>query len=553
MKKSILVIVFILSFSVLYASSLVLFDLDHPVYDDIEALYLIEGKASPLLAKPWSVTDVRHLLQWAGPISTEASIVADRIRGYIKDEEGFSWKFNAALSPRLFTHSNPADFGSYDDAYDVDILNTPFAEISFTGAYDQYVAGYINLSVGTVLSDALKYDGSEYRGLFDHAISTNIPFVPESSISMNFPNRAYIALGFDALRFVVGRDRVEWGTGVLGNMMLGDTLPYHDYISLTFTGSKYFSYQMLVSFFTHSVNLSSSVGDRDPLSGLRFFLGHRFEFTLFSGKLIFALNESIIYQSKTGYLDPRVFNPLLLLHDFYIAGNANSLAALEVEYSPVKNLSLYLQFAIDDLAMPNEPKPGEPDASVDGWGIMLGARYIRMLGHGYIFGNAEAVYTSPFLYHRAPEEEGSERDLYYISTTRYMVGNSVRTITRYLSFPFGSDAIAAIVRVGYDDMDFYRVSVPLYFMAHGVIDAWSKTGYGNDFNPVSPSTENPFDSLERGEVEYTFAFGAEGEIRPLSYLSIDAGAYAFFVWNKDNSSHPCSFDIQFSLGLSLYY
>ena len=82
------------------------------------------------------------------------------------------------------------------------------------------------------------------------------------------------------------------------------------------------------------------------LDCLRFFLGHRFEFTLLSGKFTFALNESIMYQSSTGYFDPRVLNPLLLLHDFYIAGNANSLASFEFEYSPINNLSLYLQVAI---------------------------------------------------------------------------------------------------------------------------------------------------------------------------------------------------------------
>ena len=540
--------------NVLCAASLILFELDHPVYQDMEALYIVEGKADPLLAKPWSEIDVKHLLEWAEPITAEGRTISDRIRGYLNaGEEGFSWKFGAAFTPSIFLHSNPDSFGNYDDIYDIDLLNEPIADISFSGTYSEYVAAYIKLSAGTVFSDAIKYDGSGYRGLYDNVFASNIPFVPEGSISMNFPDRAYAAFGFDALRFVVGRDRVEWGNGLMGNMMLGDTLPYHDYLSLTFTGSKYFSYQMLVSFFTHSANLDSSISDRNPLSGLRFFLGHRFEFTLFSGKLTFALNESIMYQSRTGYLDPRVLNPLLLLHDFYIAGNANSLASLEVEYTPVKNLNLYLQFAVDDLAMPNEPKPGQPDASVDGWGLMFGAKYIRMLGNGYIFGNAEIVYTSPFLYHRAPEEEDAARDLYYISSTRYMVGNSVRSITRYLSFPFGSDAIAAILRVGYDDMKLYRVSMPLFFMAHGVIDAWSKTDYGNAFNPVAPSTENPFDSSENGVVEYTFAFGAEGEIRPLPYLSIDAGAYAFFVWNKDNVPKPCSFDMQFSLSLTLEY
>ena len=85
-----------------------------------------------------------------------------------------------------------------------------------------------------------------------------------------------------------------------------------------------------------------------PLNGLRFFLGHRFEFTLIKGKLQIVLNDSLMYQSENNYLDLRLLNPLFFLHNGFMAGNSNSLASLEVEYSPVRYLSLYGQFALDD-------------------------------------------------------------------------------------------------------------------------------------------------------------------------------------------------------------
>ena len=93
-------------------------------------------------------------------------------------------------------------------------------------------------------------------------------------------------------------------------------------------------------------------------------------------------------------------------------------------------------------------------------------------------------------------------------------------------------------------------------MAHGVIGKNSITTQykgPSDASMAAPSTSNPFNPDENGSVEYTFAFGAEGEVSPLSFLSMDAGAYCFFIWNKDNNPSPCSIDFQLSLGLTIRY
>ena len=129
-------------------------------------------------------------------------------------------------------------------------------------------------------------------------------------------------------------------------------------------------------------------------------------------------------------------------------------------------------------------------------------------------------------------------------------------INRYLSFRFGSDAIAALFRFGYEDIDLFRVEGNVFFMAHGVIDMFSKTNYfdGNSGSQQNtPSTSNPFDKSENGVPEYTFAFGGEGQVDITSYLSLDTSAYLVTVWNKDNVTSPATLDFQFSLGLSLYY
>ena len=548
------------------AASLAMFDMDHPVYGRMDALYLIEGKAAPLGARPWTETDVRHMLDAVNPRTEAGRALKAEISGYLSDSDGFKAKFGASFTPVISLHANKA-FDSSSDFYDRDLLNKPAADILLGMTYKNNVAALMDFSIGFDFADANVYTDDDvkdqYTSRYKENFGSNIPFVSDGKISMNFPDRTYLALGFDAFRFVLGRDRVSWGNGVMGNMMLGDTLPYHDYFSLTFTGSENFSYQMLVIFFSHSANLSNEKGDyispdRVPLKGLRFFLGHRFEMRFFDGTFKLALNESIMYQSESGYLDFRALNPLMFLHDLYIAGNANSLATFEIEYSPIPNLSIYAQAAIDDLAMPNEKKSGEKGASVDGWGVMGGIRFSIPQDNGnYFFGNAEIVYTSPFLYHRAMEKDG--KDLYYVSSNRYIVGNNVTAITRYLSFPFGSDAIAGLFRFGYDDIDLFRIEGSVFFMAHGIIDEKSVTKYYDGTfsgNPSTPSTENPFnpgENKDNNSPEYTFVLGGSGELRAASWFSVEAGVYSMLVWNKDNEPDAFEPDIQLSLGCTFRY
>ena len=562
MRKILFVLFCLLSVTAVSAASLEMFNLDHPVYEEMDALYTMEGKATPLGMKPWTEIDVEHLLSAVNPVTESGRGLKEHIASYIRDEKDFRPLFNVSFTPSMYVHTNAEDYGKAEDAYDIDIVNDPLADIALGLTYKEYIAAYMDFSLGFNFADAVPSVTEEPSATSDprygSIFSMNVPFVSKGSVSMNFPYRAYVTFGFDAFRIAGGRDRLSWGNGVMGNMMLGDTLPYHDYLSLTFTGCDWFSYQMLMSFFTHSQNFGDSVADdRVPLQGLRFFLGHRFEFRFLSGKVKFAVNESIMYQSADGYFDPRVLNPLMFLHNLYMAGNSNSLATFELEYAPVNNVSIYAQVAIDDFAMPNEPQPGkDKGASSNGWGAMAGVRYTLPEKEGnYFYGNAELVYTSPFLYHRADDTEKSAYDLYYVSSLRIQSGG-VKSISRYLSFPFGSDAVAALLRFGYNDIDLYKVEGNMFFMAHGVIDKTSVTKQYDGPGATSdwaPSTSNPFDKTETGPVEYMFAFGAEGEVEPLSFLSVNAGAYCFFTWNKDNVASPCAFDFQLSLGLTLKY
>lgn len=554
MKRIILAIFFVCISLSLSAATLELFQLNHPVYDEIEMLYVLEGKASPLGAKPWSGVDVEHLLSLVNPTSDYTAKLKDKINGYIVTRDT-GLILDLELNPQLMIHTNKDEFNSGDYFAKRDLLDEQFATIGLGTYYKNNVALYMDASLGIPPYDA---DNGTLAKRFTKTYGTNIPYLPDSLNIMNFPYNAYFTTGFDALRFTLGRGKVEWGNGVMGNMMLGNTLPYHDYVSLTYTGSKHFSYQLLASFFSHSAN--GEKGDRVDQSGLRFFLGHRFEFSFFNSKLLFAVNDGVMYQSADGYLDPRLLNPLFFMHNGFVAANSNSLLTIEIEYAFVKGMSLYGQLAIDDWAVPGEPKPGENGGSANGVGAMAGLRFDKAIkDKGTLYGNAEFVFTSPYMYHRAMDNPDYSKELYYTSSIRYKTGGTIHLINRYLSFPFGSDALVGQLQLGYNDLNRFDVKGIASFMAHGVMDINSTIREYNGGEEVvhTPSTSNPLakDSSENkgGVVEYTLTVGAEAEYKVLSWLPVNAGVYLITIWNKGNYDVPVCFDVQFNLGFKLIY
>ena len=62
MRKLLHLLLLMLIPSILSAGSLEMFQLDHPVYREMDALYTIEGKASPFGARPWTELDIMRLL-----------------------------------------------------------------------------------------------------------------------------------------------------------------------------------------------------------------------------------------------------------------------------------------------------------------------------------------------------------------------------------------------------------------------------------------------------------------------------------------------------------
>lgn len=521
--------------------------LSSPVYEYMESLYVLEGKAAPQGAKPWTVADVKQQLDRIIPTSVPAQKLYDILSEYTdrEDEKDVKVDVDMSLTPSIGLHINNTDFDE-SGKWRSKVLNDKLLHLNGSLYVYDYFAADMGLSLGFVNSVSQESDG-EPR--FSNKVSTNIPFLSAGDIDVDVTDNSYVSVGVPYISLSLGRGQLSLGNGMMGNLILGNTLPYHDYLSISASNNTWFDYTMLMSFFTHPKNYYQ--GHTSLIHGIQMFIAHRFEMRMFSDKLRITLNEATMYQSEDNTIDFRIFNPLLIMHGYYISANANSLASIELEFAPFKNFQLYASFAIDDLSVQNEEKAPEPGATLNMWGVMGGMRVSVPAKKGYFTLGLEAVYTSPFMYHK--DSYGSaDYSLDFIGTVSFMHGNKKVYNRQYLSFPFGSDALAAMLDVSYTNPMKWSLGMNLFVMAHGITNINTKGEIYPENNsgklPGWIMTENPFTG-EKGEISYTFDIGFNAECYLMRNLSVSAAADFIYVVNMDNIAGKNRQDLQFTLAV----
>lgn len=535
--------------------------LSSPIYDYVDALYQMEGLAAPQGARPWTNSDLEQQLSRVEATSEPSKEIVAIITDYLgKDESGktVTGGWNLSVTPAIGYHTNTKFDTQFHWANPV--FNNRLLGLNANFEIKDYFAANMGFSLSlanSTTSEGIAPSNNEPR--FRESFSTNIPFVPSGSfndIEMDFTDNSFVSAGNQYISLTVGRGRLSWGNGLAGNLLLGDTLPYHDYVNISASNNTWFDYNMLISFFTHPMNFVDENGDprdydyRNNLTGIQFLMAHRFEFRMLSDKLRLTVNEAVMYQSEENYFDYRLLNPILIMHGYYMPANANSLLTVELEWAPTKTLQLYLSFGLDDFSVPGEPKAPEEDSTLNMLGVMGGARITKPLGKGYFNLTIEGVYTSPLMYHKGKYNNNVPYSLDYVGTVR--LAHGTKFYRQYLSFPFGSDAAAITIDAKYTVPYKWEAGASLFLMAHGITKTDSLNGrYGEGTSTDVPSgltTSNPFDG-KSGEISYTCALGLRGTYYFMQNLSISS-SLDFIVANNFENKTGTKADMQITLTFS---
>lgn len=556
--------------------------LDSDVYEAVSYLYLEQGMALPSSAGPWSGDELLSMLAKVDRerVSPAGKDVYDYVAGVLSSadrnqlSDSFASAYNFDFSVEAYAHTNTQDFTTDDDWNYSFEERRPILDSSMEMWMTDSIYGLAAVSIGQN-----RYTGNGNSTVFygEKTLTLNLdPAGNISNFSLNFPRRSFVSAGGKHWNMMLGRDRLSWGNGVTGNLVIGGHTDYHDFFRFTSYHDS-FKYSYLISSMVHPANFYDGDGTPgDPLvlvrgraqdyllRGLNLFIAHRFEWTLAKDRLRLSVSEGLQYQSLENRLDIRALSPTLLMHNFYIIRESNSTLTLELDYSPMKHLNLYGQAMVDDFSI-----PGEANQNPSAFGLLVGAKTAFPLKGGAFHASLEGVKTDPFLYIRddgnrysqGSDPSTSPYPISFIMAQRALaVGGYTQYAFDFIGYEYGNDALVLSLNAGYRRYGSWYVDATLFHMWHGTFDMFTLWDGGAAAVGASTPTDshagfgNAGDSdaeAGRRAVERTFLVSLQGGYTLLPGLDVYGQGDLFVISNKGNipASRPVV-DFQLTLGIS---
>ncbi|MDR1894358.1 MAG: hypothetical protein LBQ61_06675, partial [Spirochaetales bacterium] len=526
---------------------------------------IIQGLALPSTTGPWSAQELLFMADRIndGVLTEAGGDALEFVRRELGRTHG-TFRAGGEINLEARGHGNPEQFIVREDYIRPWNLAKNPADLNFEGWITPYGYGLWTFSIGNSLYNKPvdRYNGgslmagSAYFG--ETAFSSNLPFIKPGTgdFSANFPVRGFASAGWagrnSGFNLTVGRDRLSWGPGESGNLLVGSHIEYHDNGRLSFFNDK-IKWTFSVSAFPYpdeyyrgtwtppadpapanpnhlerKWNLfyaiadptgQAGTGDSDSFDGVNLFIAHRFEWRLFN-RLNMALTEAIMYQDEEGYVNLAALSPFTFLHHLFRRFNSNSILSFEADWAPVPRLNLYSAVVADEFALPGvEPQPGLADrAKPNSFGWLLGAKTAFPLRLGKVLGmftaSLEGVWTSPYLYLRSSsgadaETENYKRGLDFVVANRYTFSEGVFYGEDFLGYRWGGDAIAINGRAGWDVYGKVRLGVNFLFLVHGTFDKYTVYNEVNvskpPYNSTTPTGAHPNNGAASGDPSYQYA------------------------------------------------
>ncbi len=566
-----------------------IYSIDDPIFNKIQRLSVLNGLGLPSSSGPWSGSELLDMLSRldTGRMSeTELAWYDEVLSELGADSEKGAFSVTPSLNLEANIHTNVSETFQGRDNWVRDFNKSDeMVKIAFDNHIRENFYGYFEFTLGP----AVHFKANEAHSDFgDSVLSTNMMFVGANDMrqfDFNFPHRAFVSAGGDGWTFQIGRDRLSWGNGTTGNMVIGDQVQYHNMARFA-AWTDTFKWTFLVSSFPHPQNYYDSTGMKingveggqsHYMNGISAFIAHRLEWSAFRNRLGLALTEGVIYMSKDNRIDLTVLTPSMLYHNNYTRSNTNSILAFEADYTIMKGLNVYAECAIDESWLPGEPIAGNVSSGLaepTAIGLLAGAICVMTAGDGLLSFNVEAAHTDPYLYLRdgdlqsgttPREQEVGQYGINYVVAVREMIGAGGTEYydQQFLGYRYGGDAQVANLRVSYL-LPSVDLAFNTFFMRHGTFDrwtVWTRANKQEGDNVLTPTTthqytgnNNDSDVSDRNAVETTFVCGLAATWRAPLGFKVFGQADFVTIRNLGNvESDTAAVDTQLTLGVSWEY
>lgn len=585
------------------ANSQKIYSVDTDIYRTISQIYVLTGHALPSTTGPWSADELLSMYEAIDRNDVPAYMQQkyDNALAELTAEQGVM-KFSGTINTELYVHTYDVQAADAYSRTDVNgLTDHAFEGRSWWFAKDlNHITPFFNLEWETWLADHFytafdfglqnAFRGAEYRELGSTALNTNIIMLQNLKFDLkgldiaSFPHRAFAAFGGSGWSVEAGRDRLNWGAGTTGNVVLSDNVPYHDMVRFTAYGEK-FKYTYLISFFPSKQNYYNTDGatgftgtghnnSTRTLDGLFFYSAHRFEFRLFEDKFGFVLTEGLVYMSATNNLQFMALSPMYFMHNSFMSNNSNSTLAFEFNWTPCKGLTMYGQVLLDQFTMPGFEKPVGPgrdsEGSPNGNAFLAGAKYLAGVKDGILTINPEIAYVTPFCYIR--DGYNADYGMDYVGAIRSRLygfedrglGTDILYEDYVIGYKYGPDCLVANLSASWEG-EKLSIRANGMFMAHGTHDLWTKwtkipahtseEDYETRYSGVTTS-HAASDNYRYADAKtarnarwYTLDIGVGADYRILDNLSLSLDVDYVYMRNIFNIGGQNGGDVQIVFGV----
>jgi len=528
-KLLILITIFIIFMPLSGEPSQKMIPYNNSVYDLLDILYLESGQLTKTQSKPLSISEFSKILNQLDTTqltktgrSTYRKISMYLEKESVKDNNP-EIKFHGTVSQEFYLDSNNKYSGKeygFSDRKDVITLQ-PEIFWGNTG----FATADINIrKERTTVTDSDNWSNSwELWNAWD----------------VKFPYKGYFSIGGPLWNIHAGRDILTWGLGESGKLLLSDAAPYQDFIKLSSLWNN-----VHFNFTFHSFEPTgydgSNYSDRGEWEDQKFMIGHKVEFLPIENLRI-GLSEMMMVGGREIQL--RDLNPFNFYHNQFIGrySYANSIAQLEVDYSPLSGLRLYGNFLQDQYKTSYEIDRWPIDESVEpnaiGYQAGIQKTFLFKNAEAYLISGTEWTHTDPYLF--LEDNETFTMNSSYKLYGQTDSGNNIYTDP--IGYELGNDCEVAYFFIRYIKPDKYQVEANYSWRRHGELYIDNTLDLGIEaYELKGPS----------GIVETKHVFSVNGTYNVNEHLLFFTQIDQTFVQNLENMNRDWIYDLQTTLSVS---
>ena len=506
---------------------------DHDIYDWIDFLYLDSGSINQIQTRPLSVADLDFLLHQLDvqALSRTGQLTYRKARDFIDQNSRQTSvpeiKWNGSISIEAYGDTN----SEYID-WEYGFNNRQ----DFIHIQPEIIWG--KTAYATADIDILK----ERTTVTDTETRTNSWGV-WNAWDTKFPYRGLLSFGGPYWNLQTGRDVMTYGLGESGKLLLSDAAPFQDYIKISSLWKNVY-----LSFSFHNFEpvgydgIPYSEWDT-PLQNQKFMIGHKVEWKPVK-KLRIGLAEMMLIGGEE--LQFRDLNPLNFYHNQLIGrysdDYANSVAQLELEYTPFRGMRIYGNYLQDQAktAYETERWPITDTDEPNAYGVQAGLQQTLSLSKGFLSSGLEYTSTSPWLY--------LEGNANYSLNSTYKVDGQTESgdavYTDPLGYALGNDCEDLFIYTRYQVPGHYKLETSYSWIRKGALAIDDVLQYGQEAFDIS----GPSGIVETRHIwELTGSYEIDDSWK--IYTQIDN----IWVKNYKNISRGWLYDLQIAAGISYFW